>query len=269
VTEENNVTNKPIIEPASLYKYYAFNEHTEKIFIHNEIYFSSPDEFADLSDSKIYWMCEGEEQQMESYLYELYLKKYPELSKEEILLRVKKLIKKREGGNDLQEILRGSRERLRKMLGIYGLSEKKDNILMWVHYAKRHSGFCLEFDVNNEFFALHSRTIKVDYKAILPILNVLQLNTYPKGELGTKLLTKAIDWKYEQEWRIVDHVKHSGTQNFPEDALIGVILGCRISLQNKENLFRWCSKRKHPPTIYEAREKEKEFGLDIVRIDYF
>jgi len=26
------------------------------------------------------------------------------------------------------------------------LNEKKDNILMWSHYAKNHTGFCIEYD---------------------------------------------------------------------------------------------------------------------------
>jgi hypothetical protein len=81
-------------------------------------------------------------------------------------------------------------------------------------------------------------------------------------------LIKANDWQYEKEWRIVDHVNGRGIQNFPENALSGVILGWRISQENKENIFRWCSSRKYPPKLYEAREKQKEFGLDIARIDY-
>ncbi len=178
------------------------------------------------------------------------------------------IITKGRGRIVLEEAIEKARELLRKKLGICCFTEIRDNILMWAHYAKQHTGFCLEFNVDNEFFVPHARAIKVEYEVILPVLNVLQLDNYPKGELGEKLLIKANDWRYEQEWRIVDHKKGPGIQNFPEDALSGVILGCRISEENKENIFRWCRKRKHPPTLYEAREKQKEFGLDIVRIDY-
>jgi hypothetical protein len=87
--------------------------------------------------------------------------------------------------------------------------------------------------------------------------------------------------KYEHEWRIINGVKGlngvkgpngmrgPGPQDFPEDALIGVILGCGISQENKENILRWCRNRKHSPSLYEAREKQKEFGLDIVRIENY
>ena len=74
-------------------------------------------------------------------------------------------------------------------------------------------------------------------------------------------------WEYEQEWRIVDDEKGKGIQSFPVEALRGVILGCRISPEDKENVFRWCSERRHGPALYEAREKQEDFGLDIIRID--
>lgn len=267
--EGNNATDKNVVELDALYKYGKFDKYTEKLFTHNEIYFSSPDEFNDPFDSKPLHICEGNEQQIENYLFELYRKKYPGRSKEEILADVKReIITKGKGRIVLKETLEISRERIRKKLGVCCFSEKRDNILMWAHYAKQHTGFCLEFDIDNDFFRPITRAIKVEYDTILPELNLMQLSNYPSRELGIKLLIKADDWEYEQEWRIVETKKGPGIQNFPEDALSGVILGCRISQENKENIFRWCRKRKHQPTLYEAREKQKEFGLDIVKIDY-
>jgi len=260
---------KHIIEPNVLYKYGKFDEYTEKIFTNNEIYFSSPDEFNDPFDSKPRYICEGNKQQKISYLLGLYKKKYPRRSKEEISADVKReIITEGKEGIVLNEALETSGDRIRKMLGICCFSEKRDNILMWAHYAKQHTGFCLEFDIDNDFFRPITRAIKVEYDAILPEINVMQLSNYPREELGIKFLKKADDWEYEQEWRIVETKKGPRIQNFPEAALSGVILGCRISQENKDNVFRWCGKRKHPPTLYEAREKQKEFGLDIVRIDY-
>jgi len=267
VNNANKTGVETLSEPKTLYRYYAFNEHTEKIFKENEIYFASPDQYADLSDSKICWVCEGTYQEKEIYLNNLYLKKCPDWSEEKRVSFIKKLLTDKDHGDDFQQIIKGSGERIRRRLGIYCLTEKKDNILMWVHYAYRHSGFCLEFDINNGFFGLYTRAIKVEYETKLPIINVLHLENVPKGELGTKLVIKATDWKYEQEWRIVD-TKGSGIHHFPEEALIGVILGNKISPKNKENVLKWCKLRKYPPTIYEAKEKEKEFGLDIVKIDY-
>jgi len=267
--EGKNVTTENVVEPNVLYKYCAFNEYTDKIFTHNKVYFSSPDEFNDPFDSKPQLTYDGTMTERKRYLWKLYQKKYPTRSKKEILTDVEMEITTK--GRDrivLEDAVAKARELLRKKLGICCFTEIRDNILMWAHYAKQHTGFCLEFDVNNEFFRLVMRAIKVEYEVTLPIINVLQLDTYPRGELGEKLLIKANDWRYEKEWRIVDTEKGPGIQNFPADTLSGVILGCRISEKNRQDVFRWCRKRKHPPALYQASEKQKEFGLDIVKIDY-
>ena len=67
----NNATDENKIELDALYKYGKFDEYTEKLFTHNEIYFSSPNEFNDPFDSKPRIICEGNKQQIENYLFEL------------------------------------------------------------------------------------------------------------------------------------------------------------------------------------------------------
>ncbi|MCK4783807.1 MAG: DUF2971 domain-containing protein, partial [Desulfobacteraceae bacterium] len=170
----NNANDENKVELDALYKYGKFDKHTEKLFTHNEIYFSSPDEFNDPFDSKPRIICEGNKQQIENYLCELYGKKYPGRSKEEILADVKReIITKGKERTVLKEALETSRDRdrIRKMLGVYCCSEKRDNILMWAHYAKQHTGFCLEFDIDNDFFRPITCAIKVEYDAIWPELN--------------------------------------------------------------------------------------------------
>jgi len=267
--EGNNVNDENAVELDVLYKYYKFDKYTEKIFTHNDIYFSSPNVFNDPSDSKPHLISDGTMTERKRYLLKQYQRKYPKRSKEAISTDVDmEIITKGRDRIVLEDAQKEAIELLRKKLRICCFTEIRDSILMWAHYAKQHTGFCLEFDVNSEFFRPATRAIKVKYDRFRPELNVLRLDSYPEGKLGEALLIKANDWQYEHEWRIVDYEKGEGTQNFPEDALSGVILGCRISQENKENVFRWCGKRKHPPTLYEAREKQKEFGLDIVKIDY-
>ena len=267
--EDNSMAHENVVEPGLLYKYGKFDEYTERIFTQNEIYFSSPDEFNDPFDSKPNLICDGNLKEIKIFLCKMYKKIYPKLSKEKILTLVEmEIITKGQGRIIIEETIEKFRGSTINKLGICCFTEIRDNILMWAHYAKRHTGFCLEFDVNNDFFRVHDRATKVGYDTIMPVINVLKIFTYQGEEQGQKFLIKANDWKYEQEWRIVDTKKGPGIQNFPEDALSGIILGCRISQENKENVFRWCKKRKHPPILYEAREKQKEFGLDIGKIDY-
>jgi hypothetical protein len=38
------------------------------------------------------------------------------------------------------------------IIGVLSLSEKRDNLLMWAHYAQNHEGFVIEFDESHDFF---------------------------------------------------------------------------------------------------------------------
>ena len=79
------------------------------------------------------------------------------------------------------------------------------------------------------------------------------------------LLTKAEEWENEKEWRIIE-IEGMGVKNYPEESLECVILGCKISSDNKKQIIKWCNSRKHKPTLYQAKEKESEFGLNIIPI---
>ena len=40
-----------------------------------------------------------------------------------------------------------------KAFGILSLSERRDSLLMWAHYARSHTGLAVGFDASNPFFA--------------------------------------------------------------------------------------------------------------------
>lgn len=79
---------------------------------------------------------------------------------------------------------------------VYCLSERPDAALMWAHYAKSHTGICIEFDTSEPPFALNNYVSKVQYRKEYPILNVSAPGYEP-------LITKSIDWSYEKEWRLI------------------------------------------------------------------
>ena len=84
-------------------------------------------------------------------------------------------------------------------MGVFSLSETWSNILMWSHYARNHTGFCVEFDRINraDNFLSHHMCRPVKYESDYPnlhrIVDLLEVNLY----------TKAEDWSYEKEWRLV------------------------------------------------------------------
>lgn len=258
--QESNIPTPPV-----LYKYYAFDEWTQNIFERNEIYFQSPDCFNDPFDSKISTTYEGTEEQRISRLIRFWREGPAKDKKEEDLrLQAVAVVKKSQDIPRMLRTLERSVERLRKQMGIFCMTSKRDDILMWSHYAEAHTGFCLEFKTGNPFFPKARRIEEEGYRPDRPCLNLIEPPDSDK--IVQALLTKAIGWKYEHEWRIVDHKNGPGVQIYPSEALSGVILGCRISPENRQRITQWCQARNPRPTLYWAEEKDREFGLDIIPI---
>jgi hypothetical protein len=110
---------------------------------------------------------------------------------------------------------------LKNGLGILTLTEAADNLLMWGHYAKNYTGFCIGFNSNHWFFSksddiyqdhtgdkfqrdvpiidreTYDIVQQVHYSTLRP-----QLGVFPACYLNA-LLVKAVDWKYEKEWRMI------------------------------------------------------------------
>ena len=84
--------------------------------------------------------------------------------------------------------------------GVISFTETRSNLLMWSHYAQKHSGLVIEFDVENDFF----ETIKrVRYDNIKP-------NHIHIKDLEDLFFIKSDDWIYEKEYRIVNKLsKHN------------------------------------------------------------
>ena len=79
-----------------------------------------------------------------------------------------------------------------------------DNPMMWAHYADKHAGICLGFDVVDELVSTVNYTdekIDVEFGTHLP-------NHGLSAELLSKILTtKSIAWKSEQERRVLVPLK--------------------------------------------------------------
>ena len=160
-------------------------------------------------------------------------------------------------------------------IGILSLSEVPDNLLMWSHYADQHNGIVIEFNsrhptlnrAGSEPKDFHS-CLRVTYsRARTTILNHYNL---------AKLLTKAEDWSYEKEWRIIKpldeakDIRPSAPFNIhlmemPADCIKRVIFGARIPVEvvaEEAQKIRSQSKMSHVK-LTRATLKIGEFGLDI------
>jgi len=262
---ENNTT-----PPPALYKYCEYFTPdqagwTKRVFVNNEIYFAAPIDFSDPFDSKIRYFYPDSEVEREALLTEWVHRMYPNYPHAILKHQVKGTVA---AGIEIPEMDKACDELasyMQKQSGVFCMTEKKDNILMWAHYADQHTGFCLEFDTNNPLF---SRARGVIYSKDLPKQNLVEFLTAKVRKPPLYLVTKAKDWKYEEEWRLADPASGPGPQEYPAESLAGVIFGCRMNEINRKQIKEWCGKREHPPKLYEAMEKTTEYGLDIVPISY-
>lgn len=129
--------------------------------------------------------------------------------------------------------------------GVFCLSTDYRNILMWSHYAAKHTGFCIRFDFSNTDFA--AMLNKVQYTADNPYLktfhNESQVEKTP-DELIRRLYSAGIrykhnKWKYEKEFRLVRTT--AGFEAYPSNMLKEIIFGLRMKPEHKKTLINLLS----------------------------
>lgn len=118
-------------------------------------------------------------------------------------------------------------KRLKEKFGIVCFSENVDNVLMWSHYADKHQGLVLGLDFDK------NKLTQVDYLPIAPRI----IPNYGKckacsykytGVMCAVMRTKAIDWAYEKEWRLI--LDYSKMQNIQADKSEDGVVAARYYL---------------------------------------
>ena len=93
--------------------------------------------------------------------------------------------------NQLRKPLREFKKEMVERYGMVCFSKHWRNPLLWSHYADKHRGVCLGFEVDGQRI-----------KAVNYVLERPTLKFPPTEEESNELLyTKFRDWQYEEEWR--------------------------------------------------------------------
>jgi hypothetical protein len=115
---------------------------------------------------------------------------------------------------------------------IISASVVHDSILMWSHYGDNHSGIVLEFDTNDPPFSQigNDSILMVKYSERKPDYIHFDHGHRFNEMMFAVAATKAIDWAYEKEVRIL--VAASALRDalylpLTPASIKGVILGCR------------------------------------------
>jgi hypothetical protein len=233
-------------------------QRLKEIFNNNYIYLSDPTSFNDPYECSPILTIPESRLKRDFYIKNMIRTQFPSKNKKE----QEKLIKEAKiqiNNSDYQELV--YREFI-KTIGIYSLSEKNNDILMWGHYANAHKGLCIEFD-KSQINILFGLVLKVNYSDKYPIVNTFDLDN--PDEFRKALLTKSNHWDYEQEWRILklSSAGGPGKHYFSPELLTGVIMGALISPEDKEIILGWVSNYPTKINIYQAKINRTEYQLDI------
>ena len=86
-------------------------------------------------------------------------------------------------------------------LSISCFSTRVNSILMWSHYADKHTGFCLEYNPHDMFILENG--IEQHEPWISPVYYVDNIPPYKHKNSLYLAVTKTNDWKYEAEYRML------------------------------------------------------------------
>lgn len=131
------------------------------------------------------------------------------------------------------------REDMNKKTRVLCFSRDWSNPVLWSHYADKHRGICLGFEIPDEY------VLEINYensRLELQIEKQLEKFGTVGGDIATKVMTtKFVDWQYEKEVRMFvksrEVYEEIGLHFYPFDQsliLKEVVVGARSSVSLKE-----------------------------------
>lgn len=257
--------------PPFLYRYLSLQgprkEWVRSSIVDAKFYCPSPAEFNDPFDFWPVLSVEGSDAELEQYYRRANAYRY---SGEALERAVAEAI--RSPRHDFRRAPRAEefksefRLGLEQQNGILCFSELDDHMLMWSHYADAHRGICLKFAANTD--ALRSARA-VNYRKTRPV--VFACKPLSPRVVAHAFYTKSHEWSYEREWRLLSSAgpRAPRLSRIPDlgRALVGIILGARISAEDREDIRNWM--RSLPPTVllYQARHSPKQYKVIISPLD--
>jgi hypothetical protein len=253
--------------PEILYKYRSIDDknHTLNIIEHGKIYFPSIFQLNDPFDGSVPYMYDETELTYENIfrkMHDIAVAKYPEYNEQQIHDYVSENMKHQTyDEKHVEKLNKKMKEEIEKEFGIYSLTTKRDNFLMWSHYADSHKGICVGFDT--KILSNHANSIfaPITYQENLPQHSILD-NDELKF-MQQLLATKSIVWKYEDEYRLI---KSQGARNevlIPLEGLVEIIFGCKIDTSCKAKLKEIITKNNPGCKLFDCFISKKKFELDI------
>lgn len=253
--------------PAKFYKYRSMADASvikwvERMVLNNELYFAAAKTFNDPFDLRPVFSLDAPKATQVKEFERLSKKYEPGLNREQRRAQAKEVVKNSLGRKNIkatEEVIQTEHARvITEDVGVYCVSAKRDDILMWSHYSDYHKGICLEFDGEAKLMA-HAQKVQYSQKRV----PIKAYSDDKEASMTKALLTKSLQWAYEEEWRLINYKKGPGTVEFRPENLTGIVIGALASADTVALVKQWAKARAHPLDIYQALLSKTDYALDI------
>jgi len=280
--------------PYSLFKYREVNDFSINNLLNDSVWLSRPTEFNDPYDSSFTYDFSSYGVKSLNHNIDDFLSNYStaEFSKKEIQ-RIKhskdsfqemNLII-RENARPEEKIMLDKIEQLlvskmqkelyqdfniqiKNSFRISSFSTINTSLLMWGHYAKNHTGFCIEYDTGSlKYNSLQRQLYPIIYTdTLFDTTEYQNINLKDSNNLHIMLsaLYKSKEWKYEKEWRLIIH-GGINIENHIMPKPKAIYLGSQINKNHKCKLIK-IAKDKNIP-IFQMELDSNKFKLNIKTIE--
>ena len=165
---------------------------------------------------------------------------------------------------------------------VFCVTENNDNLLMWAHYAKDHTGVVFQLATLTEEDNILSAARKVNYEkkpiGFYSLDDLIKWTLFDIEPDFSKLLytsyahQKSKHWEYESEWRVVDMCQYKNKSKLHVDykfvphQLANIFFGCKADPKMIEHLSSLAKAINPLVGIYQSMKKPLEYALDFNKI---
>jgi hypothetical protein len=238
-----------------IYKYTGISNYLDASLINHELYFNNPQNFNDPFDCNFILDTDCSVIEKTNYIRE-------NMARQGFLQdKIDDIVTK--ALNDYEfwgQMIKKGKDKFLNQIGVSCFSKTNENPLLWAHYSEKHKGICLVFEttLDREFF---DRTYDVKYRSNYPKINFIR----DRARFDELVLTKSIDWIYEQEVRVMKDTG-SKTYSFDPSALIGIIFGCKTAIAEVIRIKDLLVANGYNIFTKKATLRQGSFGFDFENI---
>ncbi len=247
--------------PDILYKYYTV-ERAIQVLATTSVWISAPSDFNDPYDSRLRFENPKGDREKREFGKAIAIH-HPGLSGHAERRRWEKTLPTDD--SLYEETANRLRNELRNTTGVACLSERRDCLLMFAHYAKNHQGVCIGFSTTDDSRLKNAH--KIAYGDQVPTINLVDITTNDAPESAGALLRKARCWEYEAEWRLVLADRTRFLLGLRSADIRSVIIGAEARSDTLARLREAARQSGAAPKFFRSRLSSTQFKLDITQVD--